>query len=71
MAFFRKFTRSRGFAIQLMASFAFICLAIYGWGLTVREALSYLVALIVGLLIVIGLAVGCGYILSKLMNRKD
>lgn len=71
MAIFRKFKRSRSFAIQLFACFAFVLLAIWGWGLSVRDALSYLAMLVAGLFIVIGLAFGCGYLLSKLMNRKD
>ncbi|MBE8717716.1 hypothetical protein [Cellvibrio polysaccharolyticus] len=71
MALFRKFKRRRAITIQLIACLAFIFLAIYGWGLPVREAFSYLVALIIGLVIVIGLAFGGGYLLNKLMNRRD
>jgi len=70
MAVFRKLKRSRAITLQLMACFAFIMLAIYGWGLPVSEALYYLLVLIISLAVVIGLAVGGGYLLSKLMHGK-
>lgn len=70
MAVTFKFKRSRTIALQMIACFAFIMLAIYGWGLPVSEALYYLLVLVTGLVVVIGLAFGCGFLLSKWMNRK-
>lgn len=67
----RKFFKSRGLAINMIACAAFLALAVYGWGLPVNDLLGYLWILIACLVIVVGLAVLAGYILRKIYHRHD
>lgn len=71
MALFRKVKRSRSITIQLLACLGFIMLAIYGWGLPVREALYYLLVLVIALVVLIALAFCCGYLLNRFRSRDD
>lgn len=59
MSWLRRLFRSRGLAINLIASACFVFLAVYGWGLTWGEVIDFLIAIIllIGILMVIAFGV--------------
>jgi len=64
----RKRARLMG---SMIASAAFIGLAIYGWGLSVSTALTFLAICVLFLLTIIALAVVSGGILRWVRRRRD
>lgn len=68
---FRKIFKNRGLAVNMIASLSFIVLAVYGWGLSWRELLGYVGVLLICLVGVVGLAMLAGFLLRKLMHKKD
>lgn len=69
--FSRKFLKHRGFGINMLACTAFLLLAVYGWGLPGRDLLSYFFIVIACLAAVVGLAFLAGFLLRKILSRKD
>lgn len=67
----RKLLRNRGVGLNLIAGACFILLLVNGWGLSWNELGGYLLALLVLLGGLIGLAALCGWLLHKLMGRRD
>jgi hypothetical protein len=67
----RKLLRNRGVGLNLIAGVCFILLLVNGWGLSWSELGGYLLALLVLLGGVIGLAALCGWLLHKLKGRSD
>ena len=67
----RKYFKSRGLAINMIACAAFLALAVYGWGLPVADLVRYFWILVACLMIVVGLAVLAGFILRKISHRHD
>lgn len=67
----RKLLRNRGLGLNLVAGACFILLLVNGWGLSWRELGGYLLALLILLGGVIALAALCGWLLRKMMRRKD
>lgn len=67
----RKLFKNRGMAVNMLAGFAFLALAVYGWGLTWDDLLGYLLISLVCLLLVVGLATLAGFLLRKLAERRD
>lgn len=67
----RKLLRNRGLGINLVAGFSFLCLAVYGWGLSWKDLGGYLLAILVFLVGLISLAAVCGWLLRKLMGEVD
>lgn len=65
--------RHRGLGINLLASFCFLLLAVYGWGMSWKELGSYLLVILVLLACVIAVAALCGWLLGKLKrtNRTE
>lgn len=68
---FRKLLKNRGVGLNLIAGACFILLLVNGWGLSWSELGGYLLALLVLLGGVIGFAALCGWLLHKLMRRRD
>lgn len=68
---FRKLLRNRGLGLNLIAGACFILLLVNGWGLSWRELGGYLLALLILLAGLIGLAALCGWLLHKLLKRND
>ena len=67
----RKLLKSRGLGLNLLAGACFILLLVNGWGLSRRELGGYLLALLVLLGGLIGVAAFCGWLLHKLRARND
>ena len=67
----RKLLKNRGLGLNLIAGVCFILLLANGWGLSWRELGGYLVALLVLLVSLVGLAALCGWVLHKLSRRSD
>jgi hypothetical protein len=67
----RKLFKSRGLAINMIACLAFLALAVYGWGLPVKELLHYFLITLICLVIVVGLALLAGFLLRKFTNKHD
>lgn len=57
--------------LNLVASGAFIVLAIYGWDLPVETAIVFLVICVLSLLAIIGLGVLAGWVLRRLRRDSD
>ncbi len=67
----RMMLKKRGLGINLLACCGFLMLAVFAWGLPLSTLLSYLLV-IVGLLVAaIGVAALAGYLLRRLLSRKD
>lgn len=56
--------------MNLVASGAFIALAIYGWDLPVETAIAFLVICIVFLLVIVALGIVAGWLLRKLRQLR-
>jgi len=56
--------------MNLVASGAFIALAIYGWDLPVETAIAFLVICIVFLLAIVALGIVAGWLLRKLRQLR-
>lgn len=69
--FSRKFLKNRGFGINMLACTAFLILAVYGWDLPGKDLLSYFLIVVFCLAVVIGLAFLAGFLLRKIMSRKE
>lgn len=67
----RKLFKNRGMAINIMAGLSFLVLAVYGWDLSGKELLNYLLVLLACLAVLIGLAVLTGFLLRKLNEMHD
>ncbi|WP_062067217.1 hypothetical protein [Cellvibrio sp. OA-2007] len=67
----RKLLKSRGLGLNLIAGACFILLLVNGWGLSWQELGGYLLALVVLLGGLIGVAALCGWILHKLRVRSE
>jgi len=57
---------NRGVGVNLIASFCFILLAVYGWGLTWREVGQYLLILLCLLVVILVPAFFLGLLLRKI-----
>lgn len=68
---FRKLLKNRGVGLNLIAGACFILLLVNGWGLRWSEIGGYLLVLLGLLGGVIGLAALCGWLLHKVMARRD
>lgn len=66
----RAVFKNRGFTINMLACAAFLCLAVYGWGLPVRDLLSFLLVALGCLLVIIAFAGAAGYLLRKIFQRS-
>lgn len=67
----RKLLKNHGLGLNLIAGACFILLLVNGWGLSWRELGGYLLALLILLGGVIGLAALCGWLLHKWVRRRD
>lgn len=67
----RKLLKSRGLGLNLIAGACFILLLVNGWGLSWSELGGYLLALLVLLGGLIGVAALCGWLLHKLRARDE
>lgn len=67
---FRHLFKNRGLGMNLLASFCFLMLAVYGWGMEWRELGRYLILLALLLGILIGAAALCGWLLRQWLNRR-
>lgn len=67
----RKLLKSRGLGLNLIAGACFILLLVNGWGLSWQELGGYLLALVVLLGGLIGVAALCGWILHKVRVRSE
>ncbi len=56
---------------SLIASMAFICLAIWGWGLPVRTALGFLLICLIFLLLIVAFAALLGWLIGKVRRLDD
>lgn len=56
--------------LNIAASGAFIVLAIYGWGLTLEAAISFLVICVAFLVVIIALGMVAGWLI-RLLRRND
>lgn len=68
---FRHLFKSHGLGVNLLASFCFLLLAVYGWGLTWEELGRFLLVLLVLLGGVIAAAAFFGWLLRKIMRRCE
>lgn len=68
---FRSLFKHRGLGVNLLASFCFIMLAVYGWGMEWSELGQYLLVLIILLGGLIGFAALMGWSLRQFMKWRD
>jgi 4-amino-4-deoxy-L-arabinose transferase-like glycosyltransferase len=71
---FRSLFRNRGLGMNLLASFCFLLLAVFGWGLEWSELGQYLLILLILLGGIIGSAALMGWLLRQFIkwrNRND
>lgn len=68
---FRHLFKSRGLGVNLLASFCFLMLAVYGWGMTWEKLGSFLLVLFVLLGGLIVIAACLGWLLNKIKRRKN
>lgn len=68
---FRHLFKNRGLGVNLLASFCFLMLAVYGWGMTWEKLGSFLLVLLVLLGGLIAIAAFCGWVLRKIMRRGE
>lgn len=66
---FRQLFKNRGLGMNLIASFCFLLLAVYGWGLEWSELGTFLVLMLGLLLGLITAAALMGFLLRKIMQR--
>lgn len=66
-----KFKQRSRVLASLIASLAFICLAIWGWGLPVSTALGFLLICVTFLLLIVLLAAVLGWIIGKMRRMED
>lgn len=57
--------------INMIACASFLALAVYGWGLSLEDLFYYFIVSVICLVVLIGLAIGAGFILRKLMHKKN
>lgn len=55
---------------SLIAGFAFIGLAVYGWGLPIETVLHFFLICLAFLALIVALAAGLGWILTALRKRN-
>ncbi len=67
----RNLFKNRGLGVNLIASFCFLLLAVYGWGLEWDELGRYLLVFILLLGCLLALAAGMGFLLSKFNKWRD
>lgn len=67
----RNLFKNRGLGMNLIASFCFLLLAVYGWGLDWRELGGYFLAFALLLGGILVLAAGFGWLLGKLNKLRD
>lgn len=68
---FRRLFKYRGLGINMLASFCFLMLAVYGWGLGWGEVGKYLLVLLILLGGLIGCAALFGWLLRHFMKWRD
>lgn len=71
---FRSLFKNRGLGMNLLASFCFLLLAVFGWGLEWGELGQYLLILLILLGGIIGSAALMGWLLRQFIkwrNRND
>lgn len=56
---------------SLIAGFAFIGLAVYGWGLPIETVLHFFLICMAFLVLIVALAAALGWTLSRLRKRKS
>lgn len=66
-----KINKRARLSASMLASGAFIALAIWGWGLSIGTALSFLVICLLSLALLVGLAAALGWLLHRLRNRDS
>jgi hypothetical protein len=66
-----RFKKRARLLSSMIASAAFIGLAIYGWGLPISDALAFLVLCVVFLLVIVALALVSGWLLRWVRQRRD
>lgn len=62
----KSFFGNRGFGVNMIASFCFILLAVYGWGLTWKEVGQYLLIILCLMLALLIPAFLLGLLLRKI-----
>lgn len=67
----RRIFKNRGFTINMIACAGFLCLAVYGWGLSIRDLLSYFFIAVGCLAVIVAFAVGAGYLLRKFTKSDE
>ncbi len=68
---FRNLFTNRGLGVNLLASFCFLMLAVYGWGMTWEKIGSFLLVLFILLGGLIAIAAFLGWFLHKLKRKDD
>ena len=67
----RGLFKNRGLGVNLLASFCFLMLAVYGWGLTWEDLGAYFLNFLVIILLVIGSALLVAWVLRKFQAWCD
>lgn len=67
----RNLFKNRGLGVNLIASFCFLMLAVYGWGLEWGELGSYLLAFLLMLACILTVAAGLGWLLNKFNRWRE
>lgn len=67
----RHLFKNRGLGMNLLASFCFLMLAVFGWGLEWSELGHYLLILVILLAGLIGCAALMGWLLRQFMKWRD
>jgi hypothetical protein len=62
----KSFFGNRGFGVNMLASFCFIMLAVYGWGLTWQQVGYYFLMFLLILVIILAFAFCLGFLLRKI-----
>lgn len=68
---FRNLFTNRGLGVNLLASFCFLMLAVYGWGITWEKLGSFLLLLFILLGGLIAIAAFLGWLLNKIKRKND
>lgn len=66
-----KFNKRARINTSLIAGFAFIALAVYGWGLPIETVFVFLAICLALLLLIVAIAAGMGWLFNLLRRRNS